>query len=139
LSVKKILFSEGEYIIAHEYEQAYLRWPGGTYPLGDHYGDPTCAVMSILEGWCVTGGEGLVITWFEAGLPAAGDPAATGKVEQTALWRRRDSKPPPAGDPWYVFGVWLVGDTRVQAVVEPGTDHAGLYEVDVRTLAWRKV
>ena len=138
--MRKILCSDGEYVVEHEYEQAWLRWPGGSHPVGDHYGDPTCAVMSALEGWCVTGGEGLVITLFEAGLPAAHGPAATGKITQAALWRSRGGgKPPPEGDLWYVFGVWFAGEGRVQAVVDPGSDHAGLYEVDVRTLDWRKV
>jgi hypothetical protein len=134
--MKHVLYADpGEkYVIEHEYELAYLRWSGGTYPLGEHYGDPMCAVMNTPDGWCVTGGQGLVITIFEDGLPEGGTQVAPQHVRQTELWR-----PPPSGDVWYVFGVWYAGDDRVQAAVDPGSDHAGLYEVNVRTLAWHKV
>jgi hypothetical protein len=138
--MKRILCSEAEYTIEHEYEQAYLRWPGGTCPLGDHYGDPTCAVMNATDGWCVTGGEGLVITLFHGGFPVGSDRFDVGKVKHTMLWRKRDGHPPPHGErAWFVEGACFIEGDRIQVVVDPGTDHAGLYEVNIRTLAWHKV
>jgi hypothetical protein len=139
VSMRTTLCRDGDYVIEHEYEQTYLRWPGGAYPLGDHYGDPTCAVTNAVDGWCVTGGEGLVITLFEDGLPAGGALGGDRKSRQAALWRRRDGVSPPEGPAWFIYGAWFAGGDLVQVAVDPGSDHAGLYEVDVRTLAWRKV
>ncbi len=135
--MKKTLCSQGDYTIDHEYEATYLRWPGGHYPVGEHYGEPTCAVINEIDGWCVTGGEGLVVTAFEQGFPLRND-AARRRVTQRSLWRC-DSFSPPTGLRWFVFGAWLAGPDQVQVVVDPGSDHAGLYEVDVRTLAWQKL
>lgn len=136
--MKRVLCEDGDFAIEHEYEQSFLRWPGGVQLIGDHYGDATCAVMSTIDGWCATGGEGLVITLFEDGLPERNEPSGARKIRQSALWRARDGVPPPSGKAWFVFGAWFVRDHLIQVVVDPGSDHAGLYEVDVRTLAWRK-
>lgn len=132
--MRTTLFRDGDYFVDHVCEQSYICWPGGDYPAGAHYGDPLCAALNVQGGWCVTGGEGLVVTVFSAGLPRRGDPAPAQSVAQTALWRSGDAK-----DLRFVVGLEIAGGDRVRATVDPQGNHAGVYEVDVRTLAWRRL
>jgi hypothetical protein len=55
------------------------------------------------------------------------------------LWRR-DSRPPSGPEHyWSVEGAWLYRDNLIRVVVDPVSDHAGVYEVNLTTLAWRKI
>ena len=55
-----VLCVDGEYTIEFGFEGAFLAWDGGAVDIADHYGHPRCAVMDAAQGWCVTGGAGLV-------------------------------------------------------------------------------
>lgn len=113
--------------IRHDFEDAWLEWPGGRLPLGDHYGDPTCALLNPDEGWCVVGGEGLVIhdvgAPFTVAAPPRPDPG-----HRYDLWRR--ANPPPDGTRcWFVTALTAIGPARVRAL----TDRNGAYHIDLRT------
>jgi len=50
------------YIVLHEYEDAFLERGGGErVALGSFYGDPACALIDREERWCVVAGCGLVV------------------------------------------------------------------------------
>jgi hypothetical protein len=133
-----VLASHGAYRIERLYETARLAWADGDIIIGDHYGDPTSAVLSVCGGWCVTGGEGLVICRFASRLPSNPAAGTLDRPEIVELWRRRS--PPPLGDKfWFVEGVWRYQGELIRALVDPLSEAAGLYEIDVLTLAWRKV
>jgi hypothetical protein len=134
---KTVLAADGEYRIEHFYENVALVWRGGSADIGDHYGDPTCAVINSSAGWCVTGGEGLVICHFEGGLPRGPGRVSSKRLKMLELWRR--GNPPPQSAFWSVQGAWLYQDDAVRVVVDPSSEHAGLYEINVTTLAWRKI
>lgn len=138
-AVRQVLAVDGEYKIEHLFENARLVWSGGSIDIGDHYGDPDCGLINANTGWCATGGEGLVIYHFEGGLPKGPARFSEKRLRMLELWRR--SNPPPSGAHrhWSVEGIWLCHDDLIRVVVEPLSEHAGLYEVDVKTLAWRKL
>ena len=136
-AVRPVLAVDGECRIKHVFEDAKLVWSGGSIEIGDHYGDPNCGLVNTCVGWCATGGEGLVICHFDGGLPKGTARSAEKRLKKSELWRR--SSPPPSGAYWSVEGMWFYRDDLIRVVVEPVSEHAGLYEVDVRTLAWRKL
>jgi hypothetical protein len=79
----------------------------------------------------------LVVSIFKGGFPSGSKPINPQDVTQRELWRR--SNPPPIGPYWSIEGMWLYEDDLIRVVVDPISDYAGLYEVNVRTLAWRKL
>ena len=89
---KRTLCIDGYYAIEMEYEYSFLRWPGGLYPVGEHYGDCKCAVINTARGWCVTGGAGLVVTLFDGGLPHHRDPVNRDRVTSYLVSHPLDSK-----------------------------------------------
>jgi hypothetical protein len=138
------LLVEDKYTVEHFSEDTWLLWKedasgleGGRIELADHYGDPTCAVINSINGWCATGGEGLVVSIFNDGFPSESKPINLQNVTQRELWRRRN--PPPIEPYWGIEGMWLFEDDLIRVVVDPISDHAGLYEVNVQTLVWRKL
>ncbi len=144
----QILCVEGDYSICGGFENAYLSWDGGGVDIGDHYGHPTSAIMDAAQGWCVTAGEGLEICFFEHGLPGPDKPIEDYPFRTQVLWRH--GNPPPDGQMcWFVEKLWFAeseagADGRpvrvlLQVLVEPGTARAGLYEVDIVSLAWRRI
>jgi hypothetical protein len=136
IAVRRILAEDGDYRIWHEYEHATLEWPGGALPIGDHYGDPTCALISSAGGWCLTAGEGLIVCLFDGGLPRGSASPADASLRTRELWRRRN--PPPNAACWFVHSVAHVGET-IHVTTDPLSDYAGVYEVDVRTMTWRRM
>ena len=142
-----ILCVEGQYSIAFGHEDVFLDWQGGGLDIGDHYGQATAAVMDVSHGWCATGGEGLLICRFERGFPRTGEPLDNFPFCKLELWR--GANPPPDGRRyWRVEGLWFVGSEEadgklgnvlLHALVSPGTQDAGLYQVDLMTLGWRRI
>ena len=104
--------------------------------------------MDAAQGWCVTGGAGLVVNLFGQGFPSGTGPVDAFPFTSRDLWNP-NSPPPDGRQNWFVEGLWLYaaeqdanGDLArvlVHALVEPGSRHAGLYEVDLRTLDWRRL
>ena len=117
--------------IWHDYEYALLHWEGGSLPLGDHYGDPACALLSPDHGWCVIGGEGIVV--FDFGGPfSRNDPPSLDGCSSAELWRREN--PPSDSTPcWFVSELAVIDPEHVRAVI----DGQGSVEVNLRTLEWR--
>ncbi len=107
--------------------------------VGDHcHCDPTCAVVNAAGGWCLSGGQGLEIRLFEDGLPQGPGTPDPNRIKTLSLWRHEN--PPPDGQRfWCVVGAWLYADDLVRVLVNPLASQAGLYEVDVRTLGWRRL
>jgi hypothetical protein len=134
-----VLFVDGEYRIESFCEDARLVWSGGSIDIGHHYGEPGCALINADAGWCVTGGEGLVICHFEGGLPKGPTRFPVERLKNVKLWR--PGNPPPSGahDYWSVEGIWFYQNDLIRVVVNPLDEHAGLYEVDVKTLVWHKI
>ena len=87
------LCRQGGYVIEHEYETAWLRWQGGRLLIGDHYGDPTCALIDPAGAWCLTAGEGVIVCRFSPKLSEQDRPK---RCEQAELWRR--GSPPLGGE-----------------------------------------
>jgi hypothetical protein len=145
---RQILCFEGAYTINGGYENVYLRWDGGGVDIGDHYGHPTAAIMDVAQGWCVTAGEGLEICHFERGFPGPGRPVEDFPFRTLELWRH--GNPPPDGQTcWFVEKLWFAeseldadgkpSSILLHVLVDPGGKSAGLYEVDVVSLAWRRI
>ena len=121
------LCRQGDYRIEHEYEAAWLAWPGGRLPIGEHYGDPTCALIDPDGAWCLTAGEGVIICRFTPRLSERDQPK---RFEQIELWR--GSAPPPDGEKaWFVESAAPLSGNRVRLFVE-----GRAYDVDVVTLEW---
>jgi hypothetical protein len=121
------LCRRGGYVIVHEYETAWLCWQGGKLLIGDHYGDPSCALIDPDGAWCLTAGEGLVVCLFSQPLSEQFRPS---RCKQTELWRR--SNPPPNGKKaWFVESVSHLSGGRVSLLVE-----GQFYNVNVVTLEW---
>lgn len=127
-SLSETLIAQKEDIsLSHEYEEVYLDWSLGRLILGDHYGDPLCALIGADQSWCAVGGEGLEVVHF--------DPTNLYDNRRFDLWRR--SNPPPDGAlRWHVTELAEIDGTLVRAVLE-NQDGVWEYEVDVRTLQWR--
>jgi hypothetical protein len=130
---------DGDYSIVDRFDMAFLVWPDGELIVGDHcHCDPTCAVVNQIGGWCVSGGQGLDIRLFEDGLPQGPDTPDPNRIKTLGLWRHEN--PPPDGQHfWCVVGAWLYAGDLVRVLVNPLGTEAGLYEVDVRTLSWRRL
>ena len=138
INEKDILCSVDDYTISRHHEDTILTWPDGRISVGDHYGDPTCAVINPSNNWCLSGGEGLVICCFEGGMPCGPGASNPPRITMRELWRR--TNPPPDGtDAWQVEGAWLYENDTVRVLVDPLSPEAGLYEVDVRTRVWRRL
>jgi hypothetical protein len=71
--ISRVLACDGDYRVEHLLEEATLVWSDGSVFVGDHYGDPSCALINEAAGGCVSGGEGLVICRFEPGFPSGVD------------------------------------------------------------------
>lgn len=121
------LCRQGGYLIEHEYETAWLRWQGGKLVIGDHYGDPTCALIDPAGAWCLTAGEGVIVCRFSPMLSEQDRPK---RYEQAELWRR--GSPPLGGEKaWFVESATLLSGSRVRLLVEGRP-----YDVDAATLEW---
>jgi hypothetical protein len=57
----RILAESKHFVVGHLFEQAFvIRKSDGTeHPAGDHYGDPSVALIAPDESWFLVGGEGL--------------------------------------------------------------------------------
>jgi len=122
---RRVLAEAGGVRVTHDFEDVILERDGARLALADHYGDPQCALIAPERGWCVVGGEGLEVVRFDG-------PGAV----RSALWRR-DNAPPDGARCWFVSGLSDLGGDRV-AVVAEVAGQAASFEVDVRTLAWRR-
>jgi len=131
-----ILYRDGDYVIEHSDEDAWLSWPGGRIHVGAFYGDPSCAVINARDGWCAAGGDGLVICLFEGGMPTGSAPVDPGRIRRFELWR---GSPPSFDDRRFIEGAWLWEDDFVRVLVDPMSEHAGLYDVNVWTRQWKRV
>jgi hypothetical protein len=115
---RKTLRREGAYSIRCSHERAFLCWAGGGLDIGDHYGDPKCAVMDVAQGWCVTGGEGLEIRIFDKGFPLPGAPVEAFPFRTLELWRGTNR--PPDGRPfWFVEKLWFVDSEQDEDGKQP--------------------
>ena len=122
------LCRQGGYVIEHEYETAWLRWQGGKLLIGDHYGDPSCALIDPAGAWCLTAGEGVIVCRFSPKLSEQDRPK---RCEEAELWR--GNLPPPDGKKvWFVESVSHLSGNRVRLLVDGGRS----YDVDVSTLEW---
>ena len=132
---RRRLATAGNHEVWHAFERAYLSWPGGELFIADHYGDPTCAVIDVAGGWCMTGGEGLVLCRFDAGLPV-GSAQTVPRMQVRELWRR--SNPPPSDACWFVSSLAPAAAGKVHVATDAAAEYRGFYEVDVATMAWRR-
>ena len=59
--MRRTLAESPHFVVTHEFELAYAteKATGREIFLGDHYGDPTCAVIAPDESWFAVGGEGV--------------------------------------------------------------------------------
>ena len=66
----KTLAESKNFLLCHEFEQVYVIDKVGHQRLkaGDHYGDPTCGIISRDECWFATGGQGVVVFTFRGGV-----------------------------------------------------------------------
>lgn len=132
--MRNLLVEKDGYRVTHEYEQTFVEWPGGELEIGNHYGDPVCAVLDAEAGLCVIGGEGLCVTKFRRTSTANG--TALKDLEHSELWRWQN---PREHEPcWFVTHLELRANGKVRATVDAGGAGDGVYEVDTRTLEWRR-
>ena len=120
-----------QYSISNEYEVVYLHRPDGQkIVIGDFYGDPAAAIIDWEEKWCVTVGCGLILYWLK-------EPFRPYEYDRnTVQWSEIYRSPP---DEWWIEAVYQVDDNLVRLVVDPQSDHAGVYELDISDMAIRKL
>jgi hypothetical protein len=61
----RILAESTHFVVGHVFEEALIirKEDGREFPAGDHYGDPSVALIAPDESWFLVGGEGL--TFFD--------------------------------------------------------------------------
>jgi hypothetical protein len=126
----RVLAVAGDYRIVSEYEAVYLAAPNAVFDLCDVYGDPSCALIDVEAGWCVVGGMGLWVSHFGASFKETREEKPSYSTRQV-IW-------PDRGPP-YIEGLWRVDETLIHVLTDPGTEVASLYEVNVTTLAYRRL
>ena len=114
LSVKsdfRILAESSLFVLGHEFETVLLvdRRTGDRHAIREHYGDPCCGLIGPDDGWFVVGGAGLTYFDFQRG-------------EQSFL-----------RDPvlLFVHAIRLEASDRVRVLVDPWSDEASVWELDV--------
>ena len=125
---ERVLAQSGHFFVTHEWEAVFVidRRTGARVGLGDHYGDPTCAVIAAEEEWFAAGGEGITILH-------RGRLHAVGRAERWFVAAMREEPPGSLRvllDPW--------GDTPGVVQVDPATGAARWLstEPDLRDQPW---
>lgn len=114
-----------KFVLAHEYETAFAinRHTGERHPIGEHYGDPTCALISPDEDWFLVGGEGLTFLDLNRG--------------------RRDflrrSEEAITAHVYFVSAMRIDGPRSVRILVDPWSEEASTWQLDLEALAILKV
>jgi hypothetical protein len=113
------------YVVQHEYEDAFLVLPDGRrVAVGSFYGDPTCALIDQTEQWCVIAGCELVVYFLREPF----SPVDIFPSEQYA-W----VYPTWAAPPW-VVSMSQPSPGVVRFSLDPAGSRPGVYELRFPTL-----
>ena len=104
----RILAQTENMIIGHVYETAYIiRWlMDKEIDLGNFYGEPTCALISPKEDWCLVGGEKLIL-WKQ------------GKKIQFDISDTHDIR--------------LIDKDIVEILTDPWSENSGIWRINIAT------
>ena len=115
--MRRTLAKSASFKIVNDYESAVLvdTKHGTELDLKEHYGDPSCALISIDETYFVVGGEGITLFAFERG-------------EQEYF---RPGKPPHADmkEPWSVHAIRAEPDNSCRILFDPWSNYASVWRL----------
>lgn len=118
-----ILAESENFIVSHIFETAFLisKKTGSETEIGDFYGYPECAIIDKNEKWCAVGGCGLIVYKIQ-------EPFR--EYQYHCFWTDQwDEFGRDASDVWWISKLEQISDNRFQFEIEPGGDHAGVYEM----------
>ena len=112
-----ILDETDKYFIGHIYEDAYLidKRNGQEILHDDFYGDPTCGLISKSDKWAIIAGEHIII-W---------------KNGKTTKIDKQEIK--------WVHSIRTSDDEVVEILVDPWTDKAAIWTLDLNNFEIKKV
>ena len=118
----RTLAESPHFILAHEHESAFAvdKRSGARHPVGEHYGDPCCGLISPDQDWFLVGGEGLTFLDLQRGPRKFLRPAGRGAL--------------------VIHALRLEGRRRVRVLVDPwAEEHASTWELDLDRLSVSKL
>ena len=119
----KTLAESQHYRLVHESVFLVEKTTGVRTPVADHYGDPAVGLIDKNEQWFATGGEGLVYLDFTRGV--------------REFFRK--GRPPNAEQTYFVHAMRPDGEEQIRVLIDPWSEFASTWVLDVRTLALRKL
>ncbi len=145
MSDYKILAESESYILKRDYEHAKLQHKQSKEKImvGDHYGDPCCGLIAPDESWCITGGDGLIL-WFLEGNMWTGF-----RTRESGAQRNQLQFKNPEDMRWlrsstedicrFVHDMKLVDSKSVRILLDPWSDYASTWLLDIETKTLAKV
>ena len=124
---RTVLARSKRYVVSHEFEVVFLKESDGReIVIGDFYGDPEAAIIDSQERWVIMVGCGIILYRLEGSfLPYEYD------VKTNQWWEAYRSPP----DTLWIESAEQLSEDRVRFHVDPHSDEAGTYELDVRSLS----
>ena len=124
----RILAESDQLVVGHEWETAFLIFkerPLREIQLGQHYGDPTCAVISSNNDWVVVGGEGLTI-WR--------------KIKQGIFSQEKEQvKAIQLPELNFIHAARIENDYKVRFLIDPWSANSGTWTLDLKSLKLEKI
>ena len=119
------------WILRATFELAWLQIPGRReLCIGDFYGDPACGVIDANKKWCVVGGCGLIVYRIQ---PPFREYDYDVICDQWSEFGR------DLGDAWWVSHLEQVDAKHVRFTVDEVDKHSGIYELNVDSMAVRRL
>lgn len=124
---KHILARSENYTVYHLFETVILKRPDGQQvTIGDFYGDPAAAIIDEDEKWVIVVGCGLILYRLQEPFLEYAYGTST---EQWWEMHRYDT------DLWWIESVTQLAADRVQFTIAATEAHAGVYQLDLASLA----
>lgn len=113
----RILDETEKYVVGHIFEDAYVieKSTGAEIVHDDFYGDPSCALISRNNDWAIIAGEHLTI-WTKGSIT---------RIENPELQ--------------WICAVRTNDDRTVEILIDPWSDKASIWALDIATLQVEKI
>ena len=111
------LYETEKYLVGHIFENAYLlkKETGKTTLIGDFYGEPSCALISQNNKWCIVGGSTLKI-WTE-----------------DEVFEIKDD------NLYWACKLMQVDINKVEILIDPWADNSSIWELNIQTKEYKKL
>ena len=111
------LYESEKYLVGHIFENAYLieKDTGKTTLIGEFYGEPSCAIISPNNEWCIVGGFTLKI-WTEDEVFEIKD--------DNLYWACKFKQ---------------VDINKVEILIDPWADNSSIWELNIQTKEYKKL